>query len=86
MRILSFDLGNLNADSAWRLLHEDTGETAIGTVTTASGPLDTLLRRIAPSVVLCEACTMAPLLRDVTQAAIGGCDFHAADANADAWR
>ena len=86
MRILSFDLGDFNADSAWKLLDEDTGETDYGTVTTTTGALDELLRRFAPTVVLCEACTMAPLLHDVTQAAIAGCQFHAANTNADAWR
>lgn len=86
MRILSFDLGDFNAESAWRLLDEDTGETAAGTVTTATAPLDDLLRQIAPGVVLCEACSMTALLRDVAQAAIGDCDFHAANTNADAWK
>lgn len=86
MRILSFDLGDFNAESAWRLLDEDTGEVAAGTVKTAAGPLDELLREIVPGVVLCEACSMTALLRDVVEAAIGECDFHAANTNADAWR
>jgi len=86
MRILSFDLGDFNAESAWRLLDEDTGEIAAGTVTTASAPLDELVRRIAPSVVLCEACSMAAMLRDIVQTAIDGCDFRAANTNADAWK
>jgi len=86
MRILSFDLGDFNAESAWRLLDEDTGETAAGTVTTVADQLDDLVRWIAPTVVLCEACTMTAMLRDVVQAALDDCAFHAANTNADAWK
>jgi len=86
MRILSFDLGDFNAESAWRLLDEATGEIDSGTVTTATAPLDELLRRLVPEVVLCEACSMAALLRDLTESALDGCDFRAANTNADAWR
>lgn len=86
MRILSFDLGDFNAESAWTMLDDYTGETSAGTVVTAPSALDALLREIAPDVVLCEACTMAALLRDVVQAALDRCDFRAANTNADAWR
>lgn len=86
MRILSFDLGDFNADSAWKLLDTDSGETASGVVTTAVAPLDALLRRLAPTVVLCEACMMTHVLRDVVDATLEACDFHAANTNADAWR
>ena len=86
MRILSFDLGDFNADSAWKLLDVDTGETASGTVITAGHSFNDVLRRIRPTVVLCEACGMTPLLRDATQEVLPSCTFHAANTNADAWR
>ncbi len=86
MRILSFDLGDFNAESAWRCLDDSNGETVAGTVVTATAPLDELVRRFSPDIVLCEACSMAPLLRDVVDAAVDGCDFRAANTNADAWR
>lgn len=86
MRILSFDLGDFNAESAWRLLDEHTGEIASGTVLTVADQLEELVRRIAPTVVLCEACTMTAMLRDVVQDVDPDCAFHAANTNADAWR
>ena len=86
MRILSFDLGDFNAPSAWR--YEDDCHTTIktGTVTTAAGPLADLLGTLRPQIVLCEACSMTPLLQDVTLATLEGCQFLAANTNADAWR
>lgn len=86
MRILSFDLGDFNADSAWKLLDDDSGEVASGTVLTTEQTLCALLQRWQPTVVLCEACTMTSLLYDAVQAVLPTCVLHAANTNADAWR
>lgn len=86
MRILSFDLGDFNADSAWKFLDDDSGEVASGTVLTTEETLCALLARWQPTVVLCEACIMTSLLFDTVRAVLPECVLHAANTNADAWR
>jgi len=86
MRILSFDLGDFNALSAWRYVDDCHSDITTGTVMTDVGPLTDLLDKIRPEVVLCEACSMTALLQDVTRATLDTCTFLAANTNADAWR
>lgn len=86
MRILSFDLGDFNRDSVWKLLDVQTGEIAEGQTCTTTKALTDLVVQQQPNLVLCEACTMSHLLSDAVRASGLPCEFRAANTNADAWR
>jgi transposase len=86
MSILAFDLGDFNADSAWKWLDRETGEVREGVVCTNPESLQSLLGKLQPSIVLCEACVMTVTLQEAVAAVLPGADFRAANTNADAWR
>ena len=86
MSILSFDLGDFNAESAWLHVDETTGTLSRGTVLTTSAALEPFLREQRPTTVLCEACLMTAVLMDAVNAALPGVPVLAANTNADAWR
>ncbi len=86
MHILSFDLGDFNAPSAWYSVDRNTGECRHGKVNTDRESLLKLFRTKRPDRVLCEACTMACLLEDVTNEALPDAVFRAANTNDEAWK
>lgn len=86
MSILAFDLGDFNADSAWKWIDRASGEVLEGTANTSPEDLQDLLSRLQPSIVLCEACLMTVTLQEAVANTLPGADFHAANTNADAWR
>lgn len=85
MLTLSFDLGDFNAQSSWHFVDRSSGVVQRGSVLTTSPALGALLRDLAPDRVLCEACSMACLLSDVTEAVASEASFVAANTNAEAW-
>ena len=86
MIMLSFDLGDFNAQSAWHYLDRVSGEVRRGEVETTTSAITALLEKLRPDRVLCEACTMACLLSDAVAAALPAASFLAANTNAEAWR
>jgi len=86
MSTLAFDLGDFNSQSAWHFVDAASGEIQRGQVLTTTAELGSLLLRLQPKRVLCEACAMACLLADTTQAVLSAATFVAANTNAEAWR
>jgi transposase len=86
MLILSFDLGDFNAQSAWFLHDRNTGTKKRGKVKATQEALGALLAKHRPDRVLCEACAMSSLLADTVEEVLPEASFVAASTNGEAWR
>ena len=86
MRILSLDLGDFNAQSAWNFFDDEGGEIGSGVALTTEPALRDLIDAWSPDIVLCEACLLTHLAVDAGASAQKPCRVIAANTNADAWR
>ena len=85
MFILSFDLGDFNAESAWVSMDTHTGDIQRGGVPTNRESFMSLFAGRQIDVILCEACCMTAMLYDVVHEVYSSIEFKAANTNSDAW-